>query len=134
MEASFSEEPKTKVAGGYQTTTATSKNHMAIFAPSRKKAKKLSTVQKGLRAIARPLKDRPREFAPYVGCALLTDDSGGACVTTFDDATACHYFLIWLRQQRAIKQAQRQTQAAEQKALAMVEKRRKAIKLVGGGN
>lgn len=123
---------KTKVAGGYQTTTATSKKHTRIFSPSRKKTKKLTAVQKGLRALARPLKDRPRAFAPYVGCALLTDDSGGACVTSFDDATACHYFLIWLRQQRAIKEAQRQAQAAEQKALAMVKKRRKAIKLVGG--
>ena len=98
----------------------------------KKKTRKLSAIQKALRALRLPLKDRPREFAPYVGCALLTDDSGGACVTSFDDATACHYFLIWLRQQRAIKQAQRQAQAAEQKALALVNKRRKAIKLVGG--
>ena len=125
MGTDFPGYPKTRVAGGYQTTTATSKKHIRIFSPSRKKTKKLTAVQKGLRALARPLKDRQREFAPFVDCALLLDDSGGACITSFDDATACHYFLIWLRQQRAAKEA-------EHKALAMVHKRRQGIKLVGG--
>ena len=116
---------KTKVAGGYHTTTATPKKYKAIFAPVRKKTKKLTAAQKALRALLRPLNDRPRQFAPFVDCALLLDDSGGACITSFDDATACHYFLIWLRQQRATKEA-------EHKALAIVNARRKRIKLVGG--
>lgn len=98
-----------------------------IFPPLRKKTKtkKLTAAQKAMRALLRPIKDRPRQFFSFVDCALLVDDSGGECVTSFDDATACHYFLIWLRQQRA-------TKLAQQKAMVAVNKRRKRIKLVGG--
>ena len=53
--------------------------------------------------LAAPIKDRPREFFPCVDDVLLLDDSGGTPITRFDDATACHYFLVWLRQERAIK-------------------------------
>ena len=76
--------------------------------------------------LAAPIKDRPREFQPFQGHALLMTDSGGECVTRFDDATAVHYFLKWLREERAIKQQRRKSEARA--AL-----RRQNIKLVGGG-
>ena len=53
--------------------------------------------------LAAPIKDRPREFFPCVDDVLLLDDSGGTPITSFDDATAVHYFLKWLHEERAIK-------------------------------
>ena len=60
-------------------------------------------VEKALALLAAPINDRPREFQPFLDHILLLDDSGGECVTSFDDATAVHYFLKWLHEERAIK-------------------------------
>ena len=59
--------------------------------------------EKALALLAAPINDRPREFQPFLDHILLLDDSGGECVTRFDDATAVHYFLKWLHEERAIK-------------------------------
>lgn len=91
----------------------------------KKKTRKLSALQKGMRAIAKPVQERQRELLPFLDSMLLIDDSGGECITSFDDATACHYFLFWLRKQRAIK-------LAKHKAMKAAINRRKHLKLVGG--
>lgn len=54
-----------------------------------------------IEVLAQPIADREREFYPHCDGAMLLDDSGGQPVERFDDATAVHYFLIWLRAQRA---------------------------------
>ena len=59
--------------------------------------------EKAIALLAAPINDRPREFYPCLDSVLLLDDSGGECVTSFDDATAVHYFLKWLHEERAIK-------------------------------
>lgn len=50
--------------------------------------------------LLKPFQDRDRTFFPIQDSIWLLDDSGGACITLFDDADACHYFLIWLRRKR----------------------------------
>lgn len=59
--------------------------------------------EKAIALLAAPINDRPREFQPFLDHILLLDDSGGECVTRFDDVTAVHYFLQWLHEERAIK-------------------------------
>ena len=87
--------------------------------------RKLTTIEKAVRAIARPLNDRPREVWPHAGGIMLLDDSGGVCIAAFDDATALHFFLVWLREQRALR-------SAMLKAHDSAIRRRRAIKLVRG--
>ena len=67
----------------------------------RVKRPKLSATERAVRQLARKIKDRERAMWHPPGTILLIDDGGGEPITSFDDATACHYFLRWLRDERA---------------------------------
>jgi intergrase/recombinase len=50
--------------------------------------------------LRQPIQDRDREFCMSYHGLMLVDENGGAVVESFDDATACHYFLKWLHERR----------------------------------
>ena len=51
--------------------------------------------------LARPMNDRPRWLEIHGSNLLLGDDCGGEDIASFNDATAVHFFLLWLRHRRA---------------------------------
>lgn len=67
--------------------------------------------------------DIPATIAPAL---MLLDDSGGESITSFDDAEAAHFFLVWLRARR---ESMRQARSAAYEA----EKKRSRLRVVKGG-
>ncbi|MBP6644754.1 MAG: hypothetical protein KA207_02790 [Burkholderiaceae bacterium] len=101
-------------------------NNRSYFSSYKKKGKKLSAMEKALRAISRkPQGDRERSFHPFAESCLLVDDSGGEDILSFSEAVACHHFLVWFRAEQKLREA-----TAEQRQA--VYRRRSALKLVGG--
>ena len=70
--------------------------HARFTAHFRDRARKAAVAE-----LLKPFRDRDRSFFTPSDSAMLLDDSGGACITLFDDEDACHYFLIWLHAKRA---------------------------------
>ena len=79
-------------------------------------------LQAAIEVLRQPIVDRPREFYTDLRGITLIDDSGGESIESFEDATAVHYFLRWMDQQRKARQAER-----------LVVINRSQIKLLKGG-
>lgn len=106
------------------TTTASRDNRTSnLIIQSKPKKHKLSAKQRALIALAKKLPDRHRDVHCFVGGILLIDDGGGSDILSFDDATALHYLLAWLRRERAALRS-------KTKAIEDANKRRSAFKLV----
>lgn len=50
--------------------------------------------------LRQPIADRDRSMWVMGDSLMLLDESGGEAIESFDDATACHYFLQWLHESR----------------------------------
>ena len=70
-------------------------------------------------ALLEPIPDRERNLLVCGDSIMLVDDSGGEDITSYDLATACHYFLVWFQKQIDVK-------ASELEA----RRRRSEIKLI----
>lgn len=107
------------VAAGHIEQPNQSTDAINFIAPAEYLQSKLNAAVELLR---QPIQDRHRSLHSFVDSILLVDDSGGGCIEYFDDATACHYFIVWLHERRAANEKQR-----------AVERNRATFKLVQGG-
>jgi len=57
-------------------------------------------LNEAVKMLLKPIQDRPRELYHDLGGILLIDDGGGQPIEVFDDATAVHFFLVWLHSRR----------------------------------
>ena len=78
-------------------------------------------LQAAVYLLRQPIQDRPRAVHTDPAGLMLIDDSGGEPIESFDDVTACHYFLVWLDRQRQARETCRQ-----------IAFKRSCIKLVKG--
>jgi hypothetical protein len=96
------------------------KDHTPKFTPEQRAA---AIRELAVDTLSQPIPgDRDRSLEIHGQALLLGDDSGGEDIASFDDATAVHYFLAWLRDRRA-------ELAAEWDIAA----RRKQMHIVDGG-
>lgn len=57
-------------------------------------------IAAAVEVLRQPIPDRDRELCMSYHGLMLVDETGGSVVESFDDATACHYFLKWLQERR----------------------------------